>query len=139
MTEPTLALQKLVYARLTSSLGVTMLVDEANIFDRSGRPEAFPCILIGEGHAVFADLIDSFHEEVFLDIHVWAEEIGTTGAKSIAGAIREALRDSPWTVEGHTCHALIVEGAQYLRDPSGKYSHGVITVRAILQEMRAAA
>lgn len=137
MAEPNFALQKCVYQRLTASAALSTLVDEAGIFDRSGRPEVFPCVIVGEGHAVFSDRYETFHETAFLNVHIWVEEPGLAKAKLIAGFVRNALRDGPWLVEGHICHGVIVEGVQFMRDPSGNYSHGVVTVRAILQEAAA--
>lgn len=135
MTEPSLALQKTIRARLVAEPTVTALVPAENILDRNHRPERFPLIGIGEGTCVFADSLDTFHDRVFADIHIWTTEEGLFGAKTITGAVRAALADRPWTVDGHRCAALRVTGVRFMRDPDGEHAHAVITVDAILQRL----
>jgi hypothetical protein len=133
--EPSLALQKLLRGRLAGATAVTTLVAETAIEDRSGVPETFPCILIGDGFTDHSDLIESFHERTFADLHIWTEEIGLAKCKAIAGAARNALRSGPWSVEGHRCINVTVARSRFLRDPDGSYGHGVLTIEAILQEV----
>lgn len=125
-----LALQASVGARLAASAGVVALVPAANIVDRSGRPELFPCIVIGEGQEVF----EEYHSTAFATLHVWVKEAGLVTAKQIAGACRDALKDRPWSIEGHFVSDLRVTATRFMRDAQGEYSHGVVTVRAIVQE-----
>jgi Protein of unknown function (DUF3168) len=134
MTEPSLALQKAIRARLIAAPDVIALVSADAIFDRSARPEIYPCINIGDGYSDYADRFESFHDTTFSDLHIWTEEAGTTGAKTIAGAIRKALQDGPWAVDDHLCINLTVARARFLRDPDGEHTHGVVTVETILQE-----
>jgi hypothetical protein len=128
--EPSLALQAAVGARLTASAGVIALVPAEGIFDRSGRPELERCIIIGEGQAVY----DDFHGTAYATLHVWVKEAGLTTSKEIAGACRDALKDRPWSLAGYVTHDLRVTNTRFMRDPQGEYSHGVVTVRAIVQE-----
>jgi hypothetical protein len=134
MTEPSLALQKTIRARLIAAGAVTALVPADAIFDRSARPERYPCIIIGEGYSDYADRFESFHDATVSDLHIWTEEAGLIGAKAIAGAIRAALQDGPWAVDDHLCTNLTVARARFLRDPDGMHAHGVVTIEAILQE-----
>jgi hypothetical protein len=134
-TEPSLALQKLIRGRLLAATAVTSLLPADNILDRNGTPEIFPCILIGGGYTDHADLIESFHETTFADVHVWTEEPGLSEAKAIAAAVRNALGGRPWAVEGHRCINLTVSRTRCPRDPNGSYGHAVLSVEAILQEV----
>jgi hypothetical protein len=136
-TDPSLALQKLLRGRLAAATAVTALVTATSIEDRSGVPETFPCILIGDGFTDHADNYDSFHERTFADIHLWTEELGLARCKAIAAAVRDALRTGPWSVDGHTCVHLTVARSRFLRDPDGSYGHGVLTIEAILQAVAA--
>jgi hypothetical protein len=133
-TEPSLALQKLIRGHLSGNAAVTALVPAENIFDRSGTPEIFPCILIGDGYTNHADLIESFHENTFADVHVWTEEPGLAEAKAIAAAVRGALRSGPWAVDGHRCINLRVSRTRFLRDHDGGFAHAIVSIEAILQE-----
>src|SRR4051794_21888170 len=89
---PALALQIALRSRLTAASGVTALVPAEAIFDRSGRPERFPCIILGEDQEIDPGLtLDRDHVRVVSTLHLWQREAGLTGVKTIAGAIRTAL------------------------------------------------
>lgn len=128
--EPSLALQAAVGARLAASAVVTALVPADGIFDRSGRPELDRCIIIGEGQSVYED----FHGTVYATLHIWTKESGLATSKEIAGACRDALKDRPWALVGYVTHDLRVTSAVFVRDIGGEHSHGIVTVRAIVQE-----
>lgn len=132
MTEPSLALQKLIYARLIGAPAVTSLVPADNIADLSGLPTVFPSIIIGEGHALYADNRDRFHEQAFCDLHIWTAEPGLEQSKRIAAAVREALW-APWQFDGFTVHGITVRSARFLRDPDGQHGHGVMSIDAVMQ------
>lgn len=139
MTEPSLALQRALRARLITSPGVTSLVAVGAILDRSGRPEAFPCILIADAQAMYADRISSFHEKVFATLHVWSREEGLAGVKAIVGTIRDCLRydrHDPLEVPGFDCRHLLFASAQFMRDPDAIHSHAVVTVEATLMQQQ---
>ncbi|MFE3837543.1 DUF3168 domain-containing protein [Pseudogemmobacter sonorensis] len=134
MAEPSLALQAMLRARMVASGVVTSLVPAAHILDRNTRPEVFPCILIGEAQTLPGPGLMRTRHEVFADLHIWAEEPGLATAKLIAGTIRDALRDRPWTVTGFHVADAYVQSTRFLRDPSG-VSHGVMTLRADMMEV----
>lgn len=134
MTEVSAAVQRLIRARLTARAGLVAMVPAANIRDTNGRPEAYPCILIGEGQVVGEDVDCIDLSEVFSDIHVWTKEPGTLQCKMISGEIRRALRGVDDVVDGFDI-SMQFEGARYLRDPSGEHAHGVLTFVAIASDM----
>ena len=137
-TDPSLALQKLIYARLIGSADVTALVPATSILDRSHRPESFPSIIIGTGQAIYADnLQNSFHDQAFCDVHIWCSEIGLSAAKTIAGAVKDAIRTGPWSVEGYQAVNVRPVNARFMRDPdsNGAFSHTVMTIGARLIEV----
>lgn len=133
MTEPTFALQTTIRARLVADPAVTALVPAGSIFDRNRRPEVFPCVVIGDGQAVYADNVNAYADRAYADLHVWTQEDSFTACKSTVGAIRDTLLTGPWVVDGFTCTSLRVTGARFMRDPDGEHSHAVVTVEAILQ------
>ena len=132
MIEPSLAVQKTLVARLKNP-EIYQLAKVA-VIDRGGRPEVFPCIVIGQAHTIFPDYFDTFSISTIADLHIWTKEDDLVSVKSIAGFAREALWRGPWTVEGHRCVNIRIEQARFMRDPDGVHSHGVMTVTAILQE-----
>jgi Protein of unknown function (DUF3168) len=128
--EPSLALQRAVGERLAASAAVTALVPADGIFDRSGRPELDRCIIIGEGQSVY----DDFYGTAYATLHVWVKEAGLATSKEVAGACREALKEHPWSLAGYVTHDLRVTSTNFIRDIAGEYSHGIVAVRAIVQE-----
>jgi hypothetical protein len=135
MTEPSLALQRALRARLAGSSIVTALVPAANIIDRNERPERFPAIILGDGVSSYADIYETFHDRAFADLHLWTAEAGTAGVKEIAGAIRDALRHDRLVVEGFDCRRLAILSTRFLRDPDGVHAHGVMSIEATLMEL----
>lgn len=134
MTEPSLDLQKALRDRLIASSAVTSLVPAGHVLDKNGRPEVFPCILIGEGETMPDDGIARNRHQTFADLHLWATEPGLAGVKAIAGAIRGALSDGPLNVDGFRVADLRIERSRFLRDPDGIHSHGVVSLHARLVE-----
>ena len=138
VADPSLALQAMIRARLIADAATIALVPATNILDRNHRPEQFPAIIIGEGQALMADNIDSFHDDAFADVHIWAQEIGLETGKSIAGAVKSALQNGPWAIDGYRAINVRTASAKYLRDPElgvGPISHVVLTVEAIVIEV----
>lgn len=133
--EPSLALQKAIRSRLIAASAVTSLVPATSIVDRNGKPATFPCILIGEAQTMQGAGIDRRRSDVYPDLHVWTTEPGLAQAKAIVGAIRDALADGPWTVDGHHVADLHIGSTRFLRDPDGLHAHGVVSISALLVEL----
>jgi hypothetical protein len=127
------AVQKAVYARLTGSLAVTALVPAANIIDRNARPTPDPSIVIGEGQTVEGGDIARTVVTVFLTLHVWQREQGLAGVKLIAAAIRSAIKMGRLALDApYHCGDCRVSSSQFLRDPDGESSHGVVTIQTLV-------
>lgn len=137
MGEPSLVLQKAIRARLIVSAGVTALVPANAIIDRSGAPELERCIMIGDGQTVFADRYRTFHSSAYSDLHIWVKEAGLRTSKEIGGAIIDAIDSARFNIDGLFVSGMVVTGSRYSRDPHGEYSHGVVSIRAYVQERAA--
>jgi hypothetical protein len=132
--EPSLDIQKAIRARLLASADLMALVPGDHILDVTGRPELVPAVQIGEGQTVYGRFSSTTHAT----LHVWVQEPGLIGAKAIAGAIVGALRvdaqiEGVLTLESFIVHDLRVEQTQFIRDPHGSFSHGVVSVAAIVK------
>ena len=133
MSEATLAAQRIIVSTLRESAAVTALVPPLNIFDRSSRPEVFPCIVVGEAYAVGADT-DCFEaSEVYAEVHVWTAENGMSACKAIAGAVRRAMKDIDRVHDGFRT-SFNFESSRFLRDPDGEHSHGIVEFMALSEE-----
>ena len=135
--EPTLALQAALGTRLASSAAVTNLVPADNIRADCARPEVFPSILLGDGYVV--DESKSFprrHVRAFCDIHVWTQEAGMSGAKSIVGVIVSKLTNARLTFSDQTpfrCVDSQISQWRTMRDLDVRYAHGIVTYQALVE------
>lgn len=130
MIDASSAIQKLIVSRLAAA----NVLPATRIYDGMRKPEVFPCIIVGEGQTIYPDYDSNFYITQNTDLHVWTKTDDLYSVKAIAVAIRSALFNAPWTVDGHTCVNLRVEHSRFMRDPDGIHSHGIVSVTAYLQE-----
>lgn len=136
MMSAELALQGAVRARLIGDAGVLALVPAASILDRNERPNPRPSIVIGEAQSLDEnDAISRNRIRVYLDAHVWTEELSTEVSKRIVGAIRSALKSRPVLGNGYHLADCRIRQARFLRDPDGKTAHAVVTIDALVVEV----
>lgn len=130
MTEPSLALQTAIRARLVNTPAVMALVAADQVRDGGTRPEQFPTIIIGDGQTVVAGHYSNYRNvTVYLDLHVWAEGHGLAGAKSIAGPVWDAIGREIEVPGFDLTDGVHVERSIFMRDPAG-FGHGVISLKA---------
>lgn len=135
MMEASLALQTAIRAQLIASTEVTALVQAQAIFDRSARPEIFPCVVIGDGQTVLEDtLYNRRLIRTYSDLHVWTHEGDLASVKTIVGALRDAMRGVHWSVTDHSVADFKINSTRFLRDPGGQHAHAVVSIEALLQE-----
>jgi hypothetical protein len=136
MTEASLALQSAVRARLVAAPSVLGLVPADQIFDRSTRPEVFPCVILGDGHTVHEGTTYSRRTvRVFADVHVWQHGDALADVKGLSGAVEAALRGGSFPMDDFRCVDLAVTGTRFMRDPGNKHVHAVVSVEALLEEV----
>lgn len=133
-SDPSAALQKAIRARLIASLELMALVQADHVMDANGRPEIMPAVYIGEGQTIFRRWDATSHAT----LHVWFAEPGLVQCKEAVSAIVGALRidaqgDGVLPIDGFTVHDMQATQTRYLRDPHGSFSHGVVTVAAIVK------
>jgi len=134
MSEASLAAQRVAVMAMRSRPALLDLVPSANIFDRHTRPEIFPCVIVGEAQTVAdeAECVDG--SEVYLTMHVWTRENSFVDCKSIAGEIRRALKDVSEIQDGIACD-FYFEDSNFMRDPGGELSHGVVQFQVTCEDM----
>jgi hypothetical protein len=124
-----LAFQKVARALLTADSDLVSLVPADNIVDANARPEVYPKIVLGQDQELPADgTVFGRYTNLFADIHIWVEEPGLAGAKTIAGVIRRVLRDRLWEQDGYRGIDTRFGSARFIRDPDGEHSHGIVTI-----------
>lgn len=133
MSEASLAAQRIIVTTLRAAPAVTGLVPALSIFDRSSRPEAFPCIIVGEAYATGSDTDCGEASEVYCEVHVWTAENGMVACKTIAGAVRRAMKNIDRVHDGFRT-SFNFESVRFLRDPDGEHIHGVVEFMALSDE-----
>ncbi len=132
-TEPSLAFQQAIRERLVTTPAVLALVSADRIIDGAARPENFPCIIIGDGQTVLEGHYPGWRNvTVYCDLHIWALEAGLAAVKTIGNEV--------WTAIGQTLDVpgyLLTDGvhttgARYLRDPTEKHGHAILSVKALM-------
>ncbi|MEP7457067.1 DUF3168 domain-containing protein [Phyllobacterium sp. SB3] len=132
--EASLAAQRLAIISMRARPALLALVPSVNIIDRNERPEIFPCIICGEAQTVGEDIDCADTSTVYLTLHVWTKENVFTACKTIAGEIRRALRNVSAVQDGFSLD-FSFEDSRFLRDPSGIYSHGVVTFNVLAEDL----
>ncbi len=136
MIEPTLALQAAIGNLLATTPAVTGHVDPANIRGGPMRPDDFPSILMGNGQTIFLGNASGsqYVARVFLTIHIWAVEDGADTARAIGFAVMNALKQAP-EAEGFAIDEFGLPSISWMRDPNPaqSYTHGVMTVEAVMR------
>jgi hypothetical protein len=133
-----LAFQKATRALLIANPDVLALVPETHILDVIGAPERFPTISIGEAQELQLGEVAGVdrYSTLYGTLHVWSRD-GLANTKLIAGAMRNALRGQTWSRDGFQCLDMRFENARFMRDPDGVTAHGVLTIRATIEELPA--
>lgn len=136
MIEPTLALQTAIRSALIASPKVATLVSADQIRSGSTRPDKLPTIIMSDGQTIFLGNAagSQYMARVFIDLHVWALEDGTDIAKAIGFAICNALKIAP-EADGFSIDEFDLPSVRWMRDPDpDKYfTHGIVTVEAVLR------
>lgn len=136
MSSPLIALQDALIKRLREDVGVTALVPALNILDRNARPIVDPSITVGADQGVDAGYIARDVTTVYHTLHIWKKENGLIGAKFIEAAITKAVKKARFeAVDGYHFADVRVSDSLTLREAEGDFSHGVVTVTAIIQEV----
>jgi hypothetical protein len=134
VSDPSWAVQVAIQQRLTASAELLAMVPPDNIRDATGRPEIMPAVFIGEGQTVFR----RWSATAYATLHVWLAEPGLEQCKRAVSAIVAALRidaqaDGVLPIDSFTVLDMQATQTRYLRDPHGSFSHGVVTVAAIVK------
>ena len=120
---PTLDLQKAIYATLDAALSVP-------VYDEVPEGAALPYVVIGDISEVgdYSHSVDG--RQMTVTIHVWSNYPGMAEARTIAADITAALHFQELQITGYRPVPLVLEYHNVLRDPGGTIRHGVIRFRA---------
>jgi hypothetical protein len=128
MQDPSLALQRAVFAAASAALDPVKVYDDVPL-DAAGKVKAaFPYAHIGEDQVV-SDA-DQCHDAatVFATVHVWSRAVGKVEAKTLIAALCLAL-DAPLAVAGFGVIGHTVVDLRHMTDADGQTKHSIATFR----------
>lgn len=136
MIEPSLAFQTATRAALIASADLTALVPERNIRAGAVRLADLPSIIFSGAHTEYLGRASASQHvaRVSLELHIWAVESGADTAKAIGMAALAALVEAPAT-DGFEIDEYAKPQTLWLRDPQpeANYTHGIVTLEAVLR------
>ena len=138
MTEPSLALQGAIVARLKADGDVTALLG-ARIYNAVPPNAVFPYLSWADDQVL--DESTDCHDdvEVFTTLDVWARQTDAAPtparvqAKRIAHAIRQSLNGAEFDLPDNSLILIEHNSTRVLTDPDGTTIHAVIVFRSLIQ------
>lgn len=140
MIEPSVALQKGIFAALNTSAHVieafSSLGKTKRIYDRVPTnqgvvaPNLYPYIQIGGDTVEDVGNACVDMAESYVDIHVWSLAVGQLEAKALSAAVTRALDDAI-EIEGHGVVVFAIDDIRNIPNPDGLTTHRVVTVRYV--------
>ena len=130
-----LAFQTAARLALVGDPGLIALVPADYVLDANGRPDTDPRVILGEDQELPGDDVVGRYTELYATMHVWSKEPGVKRAKLIVSAMRRVLNGQRWNDGSYRCLDTRFQSARFLRDPDGESTHGVVTFKAVLEQL----
>ncbi|MCB5411315.1 DUF3168 domain-containing protein [Pseudogemmobacter faecipullorum] len=129
------ALQIALIDALRASAGVTASLGQ-RIWDNAPDEATYPYLTLGPAQELddSAECIDGV--ECLQQLDIWTKEDGSQlTAKMICGAVKKALHGADLELNApYALSAIVVESQRVVGDPDEKISHGIVSVRASIEE-----
>jgi uncharacterized protein DUF3168 len=125
-TDPSADLQTVITDRLKADSAIAALIGD-RVFDRIPNVPTFPYVSFGNSQVipVSADAIDA--AETFVTLHTWDRFKGFDKSKSLGPLVIAALHEADLDTPGSVTLSVLLQSVNYLRDPDGLTTHGVMT------------
>jgi hypothetical protein len=133
MTDPGWALQKAVYARLTSDAAVMAALGGAKVYDHVPRRTPKPYVTFGRNVVRDFSTSDAEAHEHDLALHVWAGAKGRKETAAILDAVRSSLHDGALALDGHRLINLRHTASEITREDDGETLEGIARFRAVTE------
>ncbi|NRP70609.1 hypothetical protein ILFOPFJJ_01490 [Ensifer psoraleae] len=136
-------LQKLYYDTLKADSAIMALA--YGVYDRvpekpfgpvdaAGNTEKTAYIVLGETDDVEDDAECITGLEKNTTIHVWSRAVGKVECKRLVDLVRKALHRRPLALTENALVDIWVDTTRVFSDPDGLSTHGVVQVRAVVEE-----
>lgn len=128
-------LQRLYYSTLTGTSAIMALANA--VYDRVppnpfGEKTAYITLGATDSAEDDAECISSI--EINTTIHVWSTAVGALECKTLTDLVRKALHKKSLALSENALVDTLVESARTFADPDPLTTHGVIQVRATVEE-----
>jgi hypothetical protein len=133
MPASAVSLRAAIHAALMNDAPLAALLGAAKIHDEPPRDAALPYVTLGDNVVADASTATEPGEEHTLTLHVWSRQGGHREAHVIAGAVLEALIDTPLALDGHRLVNLRFIVADVRRESDGRTYHGIVRLRAVTE------
>lgn len=129
-------LQKLVIDTLKADAAVSAIVG-ANVFDHPPSSDPFPRITMGAFNSVPDDGECISSDEITLQIDCWSRDGGNKHpCSTIVNAAQKALHNANLSLpDPYALISIRVVLVRVVDDPDGLTAHGILTVRAQVEEV----
>jgi hypothetical protein len=130
------AFQDALLTHIHADAGVmAVLGDPPRAYDRAPGGAAFPYLALGRGETTPVDADTPGLNDHRLTLHIWGRRDDRDAIRNAIGAVRQALHQvdltlaNPWR-----CVICRVVYADFFTAPDGRTLHGVVRVRALLDQ-----
>ncbi len=128
-----LELQKAVFATLSASPEVQVLVGPDRIFDHVPHTTPFPYVTFGRTAVYDWNTSTEKGDEHLFTLHVWSRGKGKAQAGAIMDALKMRLENVPPVPQGHHLVNLTLEYSEARFDEELDGYHGLLRYRAVTE------
>ncbi|MEG9884633.1 MAG: DUF3168 domain-containing protein [Hyphomicrobiales bacterium] len=130
---PAWALQKALFAKLSASDKLTVLLKGKNIYDDVPQQAAFPYLTLGDIRTLDWSTQTRRGHEHRVTLHAWSRQPGRGEIQAIIAAVDHALDDAALGLEDHNLVNLRTIFWHALRETDGRTYHGIVRLRAVTE------
>jgi len=135
VSSPDRALGAAIRAAAMANAAVkAVLGDPVRFHDERAPDAALPCVTFGRFESRVTDAAEHAALEQTIILHVWSRHGGRAEALDALAALRDALHDTPLSVEGRRLVLISVLSTDAFRTGDGQTTQGVLRLRAITEE-----
>ena len=129
------ALQKALFAKLSSDAAVVAALGGARVYDDVPSRTEFPYITFGQSTARDWSTGTEPGREHSITLHVWSRARGRKQTDEVMAAAEMALHDAALALDGHRLVNLRHEFSDARREPDGETYHGIARYRAVTEPL----
>ena len=134
-TASTAALRAAIHDALVADSPLMSLLGGPRVYDEPPRDALFPYVTLGEARVTDWSTGTERGEEHQLTLHAWSRQGGHKQAHLIAGALLQALHDTPLMLSDHRLINLCFSVADVRREADGRTYHALVRFRAVTEPL----